>query len=498
MSKTRSTFFLGLARTLGILVQLISVPIVWDVLGKEMFGVCFFLIAVGRWVSLIDIGYADGAQRLITRAFDSGDREQGFAVFFTHLSLILLHAIVGFSVFVGLAWVVHIPEIHATGAPLSLFFAGACVFAAQYLFQGITMYFNASRQFRYLSLANGSQFLISGLLALGLTLYYRTPQAYLAGFAIGNGAIFVFNAIRAVSQARAEGAHPTFDTGAFKYCFGFGAKLYLTRVSSVTIGTFDRIAITNVLGPAQLTPYANAARIPEAANEALPLNQTLLPDYTRAAMEGERQFAEIVDRGTRISLMAGCGLIFVPAAFGGPVLHLWLGSKYVPEMAVIMALIGLFRAFETFFGGLAQAILAHGTPQKVTWLTMVNAALILAFTYPVAAAWGIVGVAALRVAIHIVQFVPVCWYLGRFVVSGIAFLPWVERLGGTIGVAGVFAAGGYWASHTEIMASHPWLALLAAPLAAAIFFYVTDRLGLAPIPTGIKKRVRALVVRQRA
>ena len=40
MSKTRDTIRLGAARAIGIVVQLVSVPIVWDVLGADLLGVC--------------------------------------------------------------------------------------------------------------------------------------------------------------------------------------------------------------------------------------------------------------------------------------------------------------------------------------------------------------------------------------------------------------------------------------------------------------------------
>ncbi len=492
MSRTRHTVYLGLARVVGIAVQVLSIPIVWDILGEEKFGLCYFLIALGRWVSLVDIGYADGAQRLMTRAFDSDDKPAGFATFYTFLWLIIGHALVGFGLFVLLGAIVPLPSVVSAFVAWPLFIAGAGCFAAQYLQQNISVYFNASRQFNYLALANGSQFLVSGLVALFLTLIYKTPEAYLSGFAIGYGLVFLLHLMRSLLQARSAGAGPQFSKESFKSCFAFGAKLYLTKVSSVTIGTIDRIAITNVLGPAQLTPYANAARIPEAASEAIPLNQTLLPDYTRAAIKGGKEFAELVDYGSRISLMVGCGLIFVPSAFGAPVLQLWLQDKYVPEMGAIMVLIGLFRAFETYYGGLAQVLLAHGSPQKVALLTMINAALLLALTYPSVWLGGIVGVAVLRSAIHIVQLVPVTWYVQKSVVPEIAFSNWLGRLAGILGLAGVIAWLGYWSSHTALFASMPWLALLAAPVAMVAYFYLTDKWGLAPVPDGIKRRIRNL------
>ncbi|MCH8977631.1 MAG: hypothetical protein IH945_00095 [Armatimonadetes bacterium] len=492
MSKTKDTLRLGAARILGIAVQLVSVPIVWDILGGEQFGICLFLIVVGRWVSLVDIGYGVGAQQLMTRALEAGDRAKAYTVFRTYLLLMLAHAAVGFGVFVALGRVPALTEQAGTALSGSVFVAAAALFVAQYLFAGTTFYYNASRQFSFLALVNGFQFLLSAVAALGLTLWLRTPEAYLAGFAVGYGTFFLVSLARVLSQSKGANGARWFDKEAFLYCFGFARRLYLTKVSSVTVGTLDRIAVMNVLGPAGLTPYSTAARIPDAATEALPLSQTLLPDFTKAHMEGGRRFAKLVEKSTRVALMAGCGLIFIPCAFGGPALQLWLSDKYVPEMAAVILLIGFLRAIETYFGGLGQAMLAHGVPHRLTWLTLITAALVLAFTFPVVRAWGIVGVAALRGVIYLVEFVPVTWYVWRTVVPEIAFLPWVGRLGGTLGVAGLFAVMGYLISGTPMVTERPWLALIAAPIAVAAFFYLVDLTRLAPVPDSVKKRVRKL------
>jgi O-antigen/teichoic acid export membrane protein len=493
MSKTGNTLRLGIARGVGIAIQLVSVPIVWDVIGGELLGVCYFLILLGRWVSLIDIGFSDGSQRLMTRAFDSGDERQGYSVFYTYVSLLLLHALVGFGLFVVLSKFVALPELPRGVDPLPLFLVGAAMFVAQYLQQGLSFYFNARRQFVYLAVSNGVQFLVSGVLALTLTLWLRRPEAYLAGFAIGYGGVFFVSLLLALKQARDAKVRPTFDKEAFRYCLGFGAKLYLPRVGSVTVGTFDRIAIGKILGPAPLTAYTNAARMPEAASELLPLQQTLLPDLTKAHMEGDRQFEALSEKGTRIALMVGCGLIFIPSSFGSPVLQVWLQDKFVPEMAVIMLLMGLHRAFETFFNGLAQVIIAHGTPHRITMLASVNIVAVLALSYPAATTFGLIGIATMRVLVQAVQFVPSCWYVVRTTVPGLRLWPWIGKLTGILVLASVGAVGGFYASQTATFSDHPWMVLIAAPLVMGAFFFLVDRLGFAEVPDAIKRRLRRVL-----
>ncbi|MCH7903660.1 MAG: polysaccharide biosynthesis protein [Armatimonadetes bacterium] len=495
MSKTKNTLRLGAARFIGVAVQFISVPIVWDVLGGDLLGACYFLIAISRWVSLIDIGYDIGIQRLMTRAFDSDDRERGFTLYRMHVLILLSHAAVGFGVFAALGQFVVVPNLPGDTAYGSLFLAGAVVFSSQYLYMSSMVYFQATRQFKYVAMANGSQFLISGLTGLGLTLWLRRPEAYLAGYSAGYGVVYLFNLYRGLGQARRAEGRQWFDKEAFKYCFGFGARLYPAKLCSVSMGTFDRILITSILGPAKLTGYTNAARYSEVASEALPLHQTLLPDLTKAHMEGKRNFAELVDRGSRITLMVGCGILFIPCAFGGPLLQIWLQDKYVPEMAIVMLVLGMFRAFESYSASLVMTMLASGAPKKITLVTLVTAALVLALTYPAIITYGVIGAASIRLLIALVLFVPVTWYIWRFVVPDISFWPWISKLAGTMGIAVVFSALGYWFCQTDRIVSTPWLALIVLPFFMVAFFYVVDLLQLASIPESIKARIRNFVPR---
>ena len=78
MSRTRQTAFLSAARVVGIAVQVVSVPIVLDAIGLVKYGACMFLLALSRWVGLLDVGFLDGSQRRMTLAFDAGDESKGF------------------------------------------------------------------------------------------------------------------------------------------------------------------------------------------------------------------------------------------------------------------------------------------------------------------------------------------------------------------------------------------------------------------------------------
>lgn len=457
-------------------------------LGAAGFGACVFLIAVGRWVGLIDLGFHDGSQRLMTQAFDSGDSAKGFSVARTYVRLLLVHAAAGFLVFLLLSQVIHVPEFGRGVDMRGLFLAAGATFAGQYLFFGSCIYFNSRRQFGHLAVSSGVQTLVSAASALALTLWLRVPEAYLAGFAAGNALLAIYNFATASSQSSGVTGVRGFDRDAFGYSLRFGAKLYLTRVCAVVTATFDRILVTNALGAPAVTPYASAARIPEAAQEVLPINLPVLPEITRAQMEGPERFAESVQTNTVTVFAVSCAAILVPCAFAEPLLSVWLGDKYSPEMAWVMLLVGAHGALQMLYTGLAQAMIAHGSPERVLPFTLYNAVVLLALAYPSAVTFGIVGVAGLRLAIHLVQFVPILSFTRRTVVPNVDLGKWLGSLGGTLVVACFFAAG---AVLTWQLPS-PWISIALVPLFSALFLAVVHFSRLAPMPERVVRRFRGL------
>jgi O-antigen/teichoic acid export membrane protein len=473
---------------LGIGVQLVSVPIVWDVLGAAGFGACVFLLALGRWVGLIDIGFHDGTQRQLTQAFDANDERRGFSVWHTFRSLLFFHATVGFLLFLLLSQVPYIAHLVGGTHNWPLFVAAGATFAGQYLFFGASIYFNSRRHFGYLAISNGSQILLSAVLALALTVWLRRPEAYLAGFAVGNGLVALYNFGTASRQASSVADVRKFDRDAFMYSFRFGRKLYLTRVATVVTSTFDRMLVTKALGLSSVTHYNSAARIPEAGQEILPVNQTILPDLTKAHSEGKAEFARVVEKNTLTVLSVACGAILVPCAFSQPVLRLWLGDKFVPEMAWVMLLLGAYAALQVFFSSLALSMIANESPEKVLPFTLYNAVLLLALAYPAAVAYGIIGVAALRLAINVLQFCPIIVFTRNTVVPDVDVGAWLGRLAGTFLLAGLFAFG---AVETWNFGSD-WMALALIPAFSLGYLVVCHTTKLSPLPDSVVRRLNKL------
>lgn len=472
---------------LGIGVQLVSIPIVWNVLGDVRFGACLFLAFVGRWVGLIDIGFHDGTQRNMTNAFDAKEHARGFTVWNTYRALLLLHAVAGFALMLALSMV---PSLSHEVGPVSMFLAAGTMFAGQYLFFGSTIYFNARRQFGYLAVTNGVQILLSSVLALLLTLFTRRPEAYLAGFAIGNVAVALYSFGTISRQSQGVEGVQGFDREALKYAFDFGRKLYLTRVAAVATSTFDRI-VAKPLGTANIAVYSTAARIPEAGQEVLPVNATVLPDLTKAHASGPEEFAKSVEKNTLTVLCVSCAAILVPCAFAEPVLQLWLGDKYRPEMAWIMVMLGVYAALQMFYTALASAMIAHGSPQRVLPFTLYSAVVLMALAYPCAVRYGIVGLAALRLAIQVAQFLPIIAFTQRTIAPEISLGGWLGRLSGVLLIACAFAVAGY-ASWSLASA---WMSISLVPVVSGAFLFVCHSSGLSPLPDSVRRRLRSLVQR---
>jgi O-antigen/teichoic acid export membrane protein len=237
--------------------------------------------------------------------------------------------------------------------------------------------------------------------------------------------------------------------------------------------------------------YSTAARIPEAGQEVLPVNATVLPDLTKAHASGPVEFAKSVEKNTLTVFGVACAAILLPCAFAEPVLQVWLGDKYRPEMAWIMVMLGVYAALQMFYTALASAMIAHGSPQRVLPFTLYNAVVLMALAYPCAVRYGIVGLAALRLAIQVAQFVPIIAFTQRTIVPEIALGRWIGRLSGVLLAALAFGIAGY-ASWSLPSA---WVSISLVPVISGAFLMFCHVSGISPLPDGVRRRLRGLVQR---
>ena len=122
-------------RGLGIVCQLVQVPLALRYLGKEAFGVWVTLGSISYLISFSDFGIGMGAQNQMTEALGTGDRPRARRLFTT--TLVFLCAVGGVLALVGVPVFLRLPlgfpvqapgpGAHRRGAARDHAFPRACV-----------------------------------------------------------------------------------------------------------------------------------------------------------------------------------------------------------------------------------------------------------------------------------------------------------------------------------------------------------------------------------
>jgi O-antigen/teichoic acid export membrane protein len=357
----------AVARAVGLVTNLITVPLAIGYLGAERYGLWMTITSLIAMVGFLDLGVANGLISAIAEAESRNDREAArryVSAATCILSLVSALVIGLFAVaYPLLSWqsllnlkdvsaaheggmaVAVLATCFALGLPLSL------VMRIQYGFQEG---FEAA-----LWAAAGS---VMSLIGVVLIIAFRQGLPWLVAAsaggpllaALGNG--FVLYLRRPWLRPRLISV-----TGdAVHRVFNQGMLFFALQITMVLGYQSDNFVIAQVLGPDQVTQYTVPYRLftiaPLLLNLAL---GPLWPAYAEAAARGDSDWVRrTLGRSIKLSLLMTVPPALLLVVFGGPLIHLWVGDKVVPTLELLVALgllsviMAVSEALSMFLNGL--------------------------------------------------------------------------------------------------------------------------------------------------
>ena len=468
---------------LGTVIQFLAIRFYLESMGEAGWGACLFLLALGKFASLIDLAIPDGTSRHLTSAHSSGDEARMARIWGTHVRVAISASVFAILAYAILGTFIAFKD-YPTPNPLPIFIAAGFAYVGQYLVLIFGHWFSAQSRFGPVAVSLAINSVVGAASCIGLTALFRHPSGYLSGLAIGGfAASFYLANLRRKERLPDE----EFDRGEFKLGLNFGLRAMGNRIAAVFGNAADRVAIKGTLGEIEGQRYGNAARVSEAAYEILPIAQIIGPDLIRSKELGQTAFDEAADRTTRTALGIGISLIAVPCAFAPAFLPIWLGPSFVSSMPLIMVLIGGYRMFELYFSTIGQIMYASGRPERAIPFTIYNGLVTGLASVPVAKTFGILGIAVMNLCIHLGQFLPLVATTFRTLAPGVNLRRYLGQVAAMllIGAACCFAA--YFGSAKLQNLGHGWWALLCAPFGSALSGLLVFGSGLAPMPSALKK-----------
>ena len=338
-----NTAAVGLSNGWSMVLTLVSLPLMLRGLGAAGFGTWVLLqtfSAVSGWLSLLDLGMGTAGTREVAGRHGVEDRDGlADAVGTTLLVLTLLGVASGlvFSIVGPLV----LPTLFQTPDRLvdALQFA-IVIYGCQIALDLVTGAFLAvldgyQRVDRARAVDVTRRTLVTAATAMAALSTHRLGAVAVAS-ALATAIGTVVAAV--VTRSTARGTRPTASLATARALFRYGRTVAVLRPLGVLHRTIDRFVVGVILGPSPVALVEIATQVQNGADSVLAASSyAVVPTSARLqAQEEPRKLVELVETGTRYSLLATWPVAALAAVLAAPLIDVWVGPRYAESAGLIV------------------------------------------------------------------------------------------------------------------------------------------------------------------
>ncbi|HVW22538.1 MAG TPA: oligosaccharide flippase family protein [Opitutaceae bacterium] len=377
------------ARGVGIVCQLLQVPVAVHALGSEAFGLWMALMSISYFITFADFGVGQGAQNKLAEAFAAEHDAEARRLWGTTLAFlalvggILAAAVLAFAPRFDFVSIFHLQNSAVRAQALPAVETTLCIVCCNFPL-GLAQRLAYSLQWGWMHNIAQAVGAVGGLCGILFAVHnHWTLPGIIAAtqtpLLLANAGLIIFLLARLgwldrLPECRRDTMRPLLKLGAY---FGVQQVLVTLMIS------LPSVVISTGLGAAAVTPYNLAQRLFNFF--AIIQNAIMLPlwpAYSDAKARGDYVW---IRRTLFFSLRAGLFAVILPMAIGAlvgrPVIRIWVGSgTELPSRMLIGALflwnaaVFLQQPFGYFLAGLSEV-------RRLTFYAVISAALSASLMY---------------------------------------------------------------------------------------------------------------------
>jgi len=252
-----SVVFKGLA----VLASFLVIPLMITYLGKERFGIWSTLLTIMSWVILFDLGIGNGLRNRVAEALAEGRQDDARDYISAGYSLIGLIALLVLVAFEILSFFVVWQEIFNTASVpenelrLTVQIAGAFIIV-NFWIGLIASLLGAVQKSSLLAVG---QFITQGLILVFVYLVHETTDSALTTLALIYGvSVITSNSVLTFWFFKKNPLlfpRFKFSNRYVSRIMGLGVQFFIIQIAVLIIFMTDKMLITQLIGPAQVTEY---------------------------------------------------------------------------------------------------------------------------------------------------------------------------------------------------------------------------------------------------
>jgi O-antigen/teichoic acid export membrane protein len=375
-SIVRGTAAALVARGIGSLTGLITVPLTVRYLGGERYGAWMTISSVLVFLGFGDFGLASSLTNALGRAFGEDDRES--ARRYVTTTLVALSVVAILFVVAGVTFAAQLAHIMFPNIDDSLLrgeIVPALIIALSIFALNFPLLVTNRVLAAYQENATANLWImassVANLIGILIVIAFRGGLPALLLGSAGSGLL-----VNAISSVWLFGWHKRWlaparsaaDLQFARELFSTSWKFFIANTAWLINSQTDNIIIAHYLGPSQVTPYSVTFRLFAYATLIQGLIvPSIWPAYTEAAARKDFDWIRGTFRkNVKFALLIVVPLVLVLVIFGQQVIKFWAGATAVPPfpMMIWMAVWNIMLSYLFVSGALLQAL------GKITGLTI--------------------------------------------------------------------------------------------------------------------------------
>lgn len=460
------------AQTLGVLLNLVCVPIFLHILGPEQYGLIGFAVSLQAMLAVLDLGLATTANREFSRTGGEGSGRTSGPVMIRTLELVYF----GMGTFVALVLVAAAPWIadhwlQVTGTPhavvrdsLMLLGLATGLRWPVGLYSGVLL--GLERQVPLNAVVIGRSILRTLGAALALMMLGGTVVTYF-------GCLVVVSVVEVTAtgwlawrtQPRRRAGEARFDAHVLRSFWSFSGELSLISIFAAVLKQEDKVIIGRFAPLAALGHYTVASTLSGGLLLfATPVFTAVFPRLTSLIARGQdANAASVYHRACALVSTLAAPVAAALILFPGLILSTWTRSPLVAsEASGALVVLGIAALLNASMQVPYALILASGKTRISLWMNGLGVAVLAPMLVVLVRAYGIVGGGGAWALFNLAYFFIAPAVLHRYVLRG-HFRRWL--LADTLPFYALAAASfgiAAWVAGRHVSPWAPWLALAVA------------------------------------
>jgi len=344
----------------NIVIGFVFVPLTLNYLDPTRYGIWITISAIFNWFSLFDIGMGNGLRNRLAEALAMNNIEKArvyISTTYASLTAIFFGVFLLFitaNIFIDWTVALNTPKQYQQELSILAGFV-FFFFCMRFVTQLITTIALAKQEPAF------SQFLdIGGRLVslIGIYLLTLCTKGSLLNFGITLTALPVLTLLLLsifVFQNRYKDLRPSFSFVRFqelRYVLSMGIKFFVIQIAGIIFYQTNTIIISQLFGPAEVTPYSIAFQYFSVATFAF---MTILTPYwsafTDAYTKGEKEWIKKTMRNLKFIWLGLLVFVVLLYYFSDFLIYLWVGNRVSvqKDLYLVIALYVLINAFNGIY-----------------------------------------------------------------------------------------------------------------------------------------------------